>query len=135
MENQNSKVLNISLWVAQVLLSAMFLMAGVMKSTQPIEQLATSLPWVTQVPTGLVRFIGISELLGAIGLILPSILRIKPKLTVYAAIGIFTIMLFALIFHSSKGEFSVIGMNIILGLIAIFIAWGRSKKVPIQPKN
>ena len=135
MANQNSKALNISLWVGQGILAAMFLMAGTMKSTQPIEQLATSLPWVTEVPAGLVRFIGISELLGAIGLILPSVLRIQPKLTVYAAFGIIAIMLFALIFHITKGEFSVIGINIVLGLIATFVAWGRTKKVPMQPKS
>jgi len=134
-QNSSSKALNISLWVAQGILAAMFLMAGAMKSTQPVEQLATSLPWVTQVPVALVRFIGISEFLGAVGLLLPSILRIQPKLTVWAAIGIATIMLFALIFHIIKGEFSVIGMNIVIGLIAAFVAWGRTKKVPIQPKS
>jgi putative oxidoreductase len=135
MATQKSKALNISLWVAQGLLAAMFLMAGAMKSTQPIEQLATSLPWVKEVPTGLVRFIGIGEFLGAVGLILPSLLRIQPKLTTYAAIGIATIMLFALVFHVSKGETSLIGMNIVIGLIAAFVAWGRTKKVPIQPKS
>ncbi|HMZ94895.1 MAG: DoxX family protein [Chloroflexi bacterium OLB14] len=134
-QNSSSKALNISLWVAQGILAAMFLMAGAMKSTQPVEQLATSLPWVTQVPVALVRFIGISEFLGAVGLLLPSILRIQPKLTVWAAIGIATIMLFALIFHASKGEFSAIGMNVVLGLIAVFVAWGRAKKVSIKPKS
>ena len=134
-QNSSSKALNISLWVAQGILAAMVLMAGAMKSTQPVEQLATSLPWVTQVPVALVRFIGISEFLGAVGLLLPSILRIQPKLTVWAAIGIATIMLFALIFHASKGEFSAIGMNVVLGLIAVFVAWGRAKKVSIKPKS
>jgi len=135
MATQNSKALNISLWIAQGLLAAMFLMAGAMKSTQPIEQLATSLPWVKEASTSLVRFIGISEFLGAVGLILPSLLRIQPKLTVYAAIGILTVMTFALVFHISRGETSVIGINIIIGLIAGFVAWGRTKKVPIQPKS
>ena len=135
MATQKSKALNISLWIAQGLLAAMFLMAGAMKSTQPIEQLATSLPWVKEVPAGLVRFIGICEFLGAVGLVLPSLLRIQPKLTIYAAIGIATIMIFALVFHISKGETSVIGMNIVIGLIAVFVAWGRTKKVPIQPKS
>ncbi len=134
-QNSSSKALNISLWVAQGILAAMFLMAGAMKSTQPVEQLATSLRWVTKVPVALVRFIGISEFLGAVGLLLPSILRIQPKLTVWAAIGIATIMLFALIFHASKGEFSAIGMNVVLGLIAVFVAWGRAKKVSIKPKS
>lgn len=129
-----SKALNISLWVAQSLLAAMFLMAGIMKSTQPINELALSLPWVAEAPAALVRFIGISELLGGIGLILPSALRIMPKLTVYAAIGIAIIMVFALAFHVYLNEYSVIGMNVIIGAIALFIAWGRCKKAPIQAK-
>jgi putative oxidoreductase len=124
--------MNISLWIAQGLLATMFLMAGIMKATQPIEQLAASLPWVTTAPVWLVRFIGISELLGAIGLILPSLLRIQPKLTVYAAVGIIIIMLLAIVFHGSKGEFAAIGMNLILAFAAAFVAWGRTKKEPIQ---
>ena len=135
MATQKSKTLNISLWIAQGLLAALFLMIGIMKTFQPIEQLATSLPWVSEYPSIFVRFIGISELLGTVGLILPSLLRIQPKLTVYAAIGIAIIMLFALIFHISRGENSAIGMNTAIGLIALFVAWGRTKKVPIQPKS
>lgn len=136
MTNQKttSKALNISLWVAQVVLAAMFLMAGAMKSTQPIEELSAMLPWTAEAPLALVRFIGISQLLGAIGLILPSLLRIKPQLTPLAALGFVTIMLFASIFHIAKGEFSVIGINIVLGAVAGFIAWGRYKKAPITAK-
>lgn len=134
-QQTSSKALNISLWIAQGLLAAMFIMAGAMKSTQAIEQLATSLPWVAEVPSLLVRFIGISELLGGIGLLLPSILRIQPKLTIYAAIGILIIMVFALVFHIVKAEFSVLGINIVVGLIAAFIIWGRTKKAPIKPKS
>ena len=129
-----SKALNIILWIAQVLLAGMFLMSGFMKVAQPIEELAKMLPWASQVPEGLVRFIGISEVLGGLGLILPSLLRIKPALTVWAALGLATVMIFAAIFHASRGEFSAIGMNVILSLIALFIAWGRSKKAPIQAK-
>lgn len=135
MTTQISKTLNISLWIGQGLLAILFLMAGAMKSTQPIEQLATSLPWVAEVPSALVRFIGISEVLGGIGLLLPAMLRIQPKLTVYAAIGIAIIMVLALIFHIMKGEYPVIGMNILLGAIAVFVAWGRTKKIPIQAKS
>lgn len=131
---KNNKALNISLWIAQGILAVLFLMAGILKSTQPIEQLAASLPWVKEVPPGLVRFIGISELLGAIGLVLPALLRVKPRLTFWASAGIATIMLFALVFHIATGEFSVIGMVVVIGLVATFVAWGRAKKVPIQPK-
>jgi len=123
-----NKVLNITLWIAQGLLAAMFLMAGFMKVSQPIEELSKSLPWAGQMPEGLVRFIGISELAGGLGLLLPSILRIKPRLTVWAAMGLIAVMALATIFHLTRGEASVIGMNIVLMLIAAFIAWGRSKK-------
>lgn len=135
MEKKNNKTLNIALWVAQVLLAAMFLMAGIMKATQPIEQLGTSLPWVNDVSSGLVRFIGISELLGGIGLLLPALLRIKPMLTPLAALGIFTIMVFAFVYHITKGEYEALGFNVILAAIAFFIAWGRYKEVPVQPKS
>jgi len=137
MTNQKipSKALHISLWIAQVILAAMFLMAGVMKSTQPIEQLGASMSWVNDFSAGMVRFIGISELLGGIGLLLPALLRIKPVLTPLAALGLFTVMVFALVYHITKGEYESLGMNVILGAIAFFITWGRYKKVPIAEKN
>ncbi|WP_017730155.1 DoxX family protein [Nafulsella turpanensis] len=129
-----SKVLHISLWVAQVLLAAMFIMAGFPKVVQPIEQLSQMLPWASEAPVALIRFIGISEILGGLGLILPALLRIKPQLTAWAAIGLVAVMIFAAIFHASRGEFSAIGMNVILALVAAFIAWGWFKKIPILPK-
>lgn len=135
MANQKyNKAIHISLWIAQVLLAVMFIMAGLMKATQPIEALAESLPWVSSTSLGLVRFIGVSELLGGIGLILPALLRIKPFLTVWAAIGLAVVMVLAAIFHASRGEFSGIGVNLVFMAIALFVAWGRSKKVPILAK-
>ncbi len=131
---KSSKVLNISLWVAQGLLAALYLMAGGNKTFQSIEELAKMLPWVTEVPTGLVRFIGVAELLGAVGLLVPSILRIKPILTPYAAIGLAVVQILAAFFHISKGETSVVGANFLFMAIAIFIAWGRLKKAPIDAK-
>ena len=129
-----SKALNIILWIAQVLLAGMFLMSGFMKVAQPIEELAKMLPWASQVPEGLVRFIGISEVLGGLGLLLPAALRIKPQLTAWAAVGLALVMLFAAGFHAFRGETSAIGMNVILALVALFIAWGRFKKAPIRPR-
>ena len=134
-QQQRSKALHITLWIAQVLLAAMFLMAGLMKLSQPIEKLAQSLPWAAQVPEALVRFIGVAEFLGAVGLILPSLLRIQPKLTPIAAIGLALVQIFAIAFHLSRGETGVIGMNFVLIAIAAFIAWGRFKKAPIAPKS
>ncbi|GER59598.1 hypothetical protein ULMA_17060 [Patiriisocius marinus] len=136
MTNQKrNKAINIVLWIAQGLLAVMFIMAGIMKATQPVEALAESLPWVTSTPLGLVRFIGISELLGGLGLLIPSIFRFKPILTVWAALGLALIMVLAAGFHATRGEFPNIGMNVVLIGIALFIVWGRSKKAPIFSKS
>lgn len=134
MSNQNNKVINIALWIVQGLLGLVFIMAGATKGFQPIEAIAESMPWVTEVPANLVRFIGVSELLGGIGLLLPSILRIKPNLTVWAAIGLTIVMVLAAFFHGSRGEFTAIGANALFIALTGFVAWGRSKKAPIAPK-
>ncbi len=130
-----SKAMHWTLWVIQGLLAAMFLMAGFMKLSMPIDQLAQKLPWVTDISAALVRFIGLAELTGAIGLILPSATRVRPILTVFAAIGLALVMALALGFHVSRGETSVIGMNLLLGGLAAFVAWGRLRKAPISPRS
>jgi len=137
MENSNqksSKVLNVILWIAQLLLAGMFLMAGFMKLTTPVDQLAAAMPFVAAVPEAIVKFIGVSEVAGALGLLLPSLLRIKPELTVLAARALILVMILALAFHVSRGEFSAIGTNLILGSIAFFISWGRAKKAVIHAR-
>lgn len=130
----NAKTINILLWIAQVLLGGFFIMVGLTKSFQPIEEIGQMIPWVNNSPAALVRFIGISELLGGIGLLLPSVLRIQPKLTPLAAVGLAIIMVLATVFHVYRGEFEAIGMTILIGLIAFFIYWGRSEKAPIAAK-
>lgn len=130
-----SKAFNIALWLAQVVLGGMFIMAGIMKSFTPITELTPQLPWAAEVPEMLVRFIGVSELLGGLGLLLPSLLKIKPVLTPVAAVGLAVVMVFAIIFHITRSEFPAVGFNLILGLIAVFIAWGRFKKAPISAKK
>ena len=137
MENSNqksSKVLNVTLWIAQLLLAAMFLMAGFMKVATPIDKLAAALPWVTEVPAGLIKFIGISELLGGLGLLVPSALRIMPQLTVLAARALTLVMILALAFHVSRGEYAAIVTNIVLASVALFISWGRSKKAVLHAR-
>lgn len=122
---------SITLWIVQILLGAAFIMAGVMKSFTPIPQLALRMPWAAELPEALVRFIGISELAGGIGVLLPSLLRVKPQLTPLAAVGLGTIMFLAAAFNFSRGDMAHIGMDAMLGLLAAFVAWGRWKKAPI----
>lgn len=128
---KNNKAMNISLWVAQVLLAAAFGMAGFMKLVSPIEELAANgMSFVNTFSEGMVRFIGVSELAGALGLILPAALRIKPLLTPIAAVGIATIMVLAIAYHISSNEPFI--PNIVMFLVAAFIAWGRFVKAPIK---
>ncbi len=130
-ETKNNKAIHISLWVAQGLFAMLFIMAGAMKTFQPVGVLVESLPWVTSVSIELVRFIGISELLGGIGLVMPALLRIKPGLTIWAAVGLSLVMVLAAIFHGSRGEYPAIGVNLLFAAITALIAWGRAKKAPI----
>ena len=126
--------LPIALWSVQVLLAALFLMTGGMKLFLSPEQLAAKggrLP----IPMALVRFIGVSELLGAIGLILPSLLRIQPRLTVYAAWGLVIVMILATSFHISRGEFGEAPVTFLLGLLAAFVAVGRNTWRPIVSRK
>lgn len=135
MQTTFSKPMHISLWVVQILLGAMFLMAGFMKLTQPAEQLIQTLPWVADMSIAMVKFIGMSEILGGLGLILPTALKIVPHLTVYAAYGICLIMLLASALHFSRGEWSNIAVNACICFMAYFIAWGRSTKAVIYTKQ
>ena len=125
--------MNILLWLVQILLACAFGMAGVMKSTQPVDVLAANgIAWAPHIPLVLVRFIGISEFLGAVGLILPALTKIKPSLTPLAALGLLTIMILAMGFHVSRGEAGALPVNIMLGGLAAFVAWGRTSKAPIR---
>lgn len=123
--------LHIALWVAQGLLAAAFLAAGQGKIFTSAADLAQRIPWVAETGTGLVRFIGLSEWAGAFGLILPSATRIAPKLTVAAALGLVVVMLLAAGFHVMRGEAGFVPVNLLLGGIAGFIAWGRLRGAPI----
>jgi putative oxidoreductase len=130
-----SKGLHIALWIVQVLIGAAFLMAGLTKATQPMEALATQIPWTAVVGTALTRFIGVSEFLGGLGLILPSLTRIKPVLTPLAGAGLALIMVLAFGFHLVRGEMMALPINAVLGGLAAFVAWGRFKKAPIAPRS
>jgi putative oxidoreductase len=128
------KAWNISLWIVQILLAIGFGMGGFMKATQPIADLAEMMVWPGAVPPALVRFIGLAELAGALGLVLPAATRIKPVLTPIAALGLVAIMVLAAIFHVARGEFGALPINFLYAALAAFVAWGRLRKAPILPR-
>ena len=116
-----------ALWIVQGLLAALFLFAGGMKLIMPIDKLTADVP----LSGGLIRFIGVAEVLGAIGLILPSALRIAPGLTPLAACGLVVIMIGAVwITLSSIGVGSAVP-PLVVGLLALFVAYGRWRLAPL----
>ncbi|ALE05878.1 DoxX family protein [Arthrobacter sp. ERGS1:01] len=117
--------MNVALWIVQILLAVMFLATGAMKVSQPIDKLGTRMPWVNHFPVGVVRFVGIAEILGAVGVILPQLTNIAPVLTPIAASALALVMVLAALWHLRQKEFSTIAVNAVLFVLAVFVAWGR----------
>lgn len=119
--------MNIALWIIQVLLAGMYGMAGSMKAFTP-DKVRTNpqMTWAHDKQDGYIRFVGISELLGAVGLIIPALTGILPWLTPLAAIGLALIQVLAIFtVHLPKKEYQVIPVNVVLLVLAIIAAYGR----------
>ena len=128
-----SKALHITLWVVQVALALAFGMIGVTKlTTSEADLIQQSGELIEKYGVGLIRFIGISEVLGALGLILPAALRILPVLTPLASLGLAIIMVLATALHASKGE--PIVTQVVFLLLTLFVVWGRLTKGKISGK-
>lgn len=126
-----------ALWIVQVLLALAFLAAGSMKILTPYESLLESLPWVEAFSANpwIITVIGILEVAGAIGLIIPALTRIVPVLTPLAGVGLALTMVGAAVLHASRGEWGNIVPNIVLMLLALFVVYGRYKLLPIIPRG
>jgi putative oxidoreductase len=127
--------LHYALWGAQGLLALFFALGGLMKATTPIAELASKMVWAADVPEALVRFIGVTQLLGAIGLVLPGLTKLKTRLTPLAASGLALTMLLAALFHVARGELFMLPMNAALGALASFVVWGRFWKLPLGARQ
>ena len=127
--------MNIALWILQILLGLMFSIAGFMKALQSNEKIKETggerMAWVDSLTEQQVTIIGVLELLAGIGLILPMVTGILPILTPLAAVGLVLTMIGAAILHIQRGDGSqAIVTNIVLGLLAAFVAYGRFVLVP-----
>lgn len=122
------------LWIVQILLALAFVLAGVMKVTQPIPKLETRMAWVNSInPRSLVRVIGVLEFLGGIGIILPAVTGVLPQLTPLAAGGLVLAMIGAIVLHVIRRDgFAHYLPSIVLGLLAAFVLYGRLVAVPLS---
>ena len=126
-----ARALHGSLWIVQVLLAAAFLLVGYTHAFAPIDGAIERAAWVAALPVALVRFIGVAEMAGAIGLVRPAATRIAPRLSALAAAGLAVMMALAIPFHAVRGETGAIGLNLVLGALAAFVSWARERRVRI----
>ena len=115
--------MEIAYWIVAALLGVFFLFAGGKKVVQSQEQLAPMMAWVDQIPMWLVRCIGVLEILGVVGLILPPLTGIAPWLAMVAAIGFVVLQVLATGLHWSRGERKESTLNLVLIVLAGLAAW------------
>ena len=120
-----------ALWIVQGVLALLFLFAGGVKLVLPLEQLAGPMP----LPGVFLRFIAVAEVLGAIGLILPGLLRIRPGLTPLAAAGLVIIMIGATVLTLAGGDVVTALIPLVVGLLAAFVAYGRWRLAPLRGRK
>jgi uncharacterized membrane protein len=119
-----------ALWFLQVVLALLFLFAGGLKLVVPVE--ALGMPF--ELPAVFVRFIGACEVLGALGLILPGVLRIRTHLTPLAALGLTTIMVGAAMF-TPPDQIQLVVVPVAVGLLAASVAYGRWRVAPLPTSS
>jgi uncharacterized membrane protein YphA (DoxX/SURF4 family) len=124
--------MNILLWIIQCLLALLFMFSGAMKFVMSVEQMNEQAPVV--LPGIFIHFIGVCEILGGIGLILPSLLRIKPALTPLAAAGLAIITAGATVITLMGPMKGMAVIPFVTCLLCIFVAWGRWRIAPVRPK-
>ncbi len=121
------KVLTIALWTAQVLLFLLFTGTGVWKLITPVSALAAKFPWMGEVSPTFLRLTAVFDLLGGLGVLLPTLTRVKPGLTVLAALGCAVFQVCAIVFHVARGEAANTPFNFLLVALAVFVLWGRRR--------
>lgn len=133
-KSASSKALNVSLWIVQGLGAVAFLGGAVWKVATPVEELAKQMPWMGEVSPGFLIMTAIFDFLGGVGIILPSMTRVQPKLAPLAALGGIALMLAAITFHLSRGEAADTPFNFFMIALLTFVYWGRTRKSPISSR-
>lgn len=122
------------IWSAQVVVALGFIAGGVIKLVQPIPELAAMWAWTGDLPPAAVRLLGAIDLAGGAGVILPTLLRIKPGMTVLAALGCIALQASAMVFHAARGELADTPVNLVFLSLSAVIFWGRWKIAPVAAR-
>lgn len=126
--------MNVVLWILQIVLGVYFFVTGVVHFLVP-PGLPEPMAWMYELPPVLHWLSGLAEILAGLGLVLPGLTRIQTRLTPLAAAGLVLVMLGAAIWHIGRGEYPNIGMNILLGVLAGFVAYGRWRLHPLPERT
>jgi len=126
--------MNVLLWCLQILLAVYFGFIGVMHFAVP-PGLPAPMVWMYELSPGLHIVSGTDEILAVLGLTLPALTRIQPRLTPLAALGLVLVMAGAVVWHLGRGETVSILMNVVLAVLAGFVAYGRWRLKPISPRQ
>ena len=121
-----------ALWIIQALLGLLFLFSGAMKFVMPVAEMTKDMP---SMPGWFLHFIGVMEILGGLGLILPSLLRIRPVLTPLAAAGLVIIMIGATVITLSTMGVGAAVLPLIVGILCAFVAYGRWRVAPLSARG
>ncbi len=125
--------MNIALWIVQALLALLFLFAGGSKFVMSIEEMTKQMP---SMPGWFLHFIGVVEILGALGLILPALLRIRPGLTPLAAASLTIIMIGAVVVTlMTTHDVSMALLPLVTGILCAFVAYGRWRLAPLSKRS
>jgi hypothetical protein len=124
--------MNILLWILQLLLAAAFFAHGWLVLAPPAD---IAVKMYEVLPRSFWLFLGVAEILAAVGLTLPGLTRIQPQLVVWAAVGIVIVMVSATIYHVMRGEFSSAVITLLLLAMATFVAYMRLRVLPIRPRR
>jgi uncharacterized membrane protein len=113
----------IAYWIVAGLLAVMYLYSGGVKLVRSAKQLRPMMAWVDTMPLAAVRVIGLLEILGAVGLILPPLAGVLTWLTVAAAVGLVLVQIGGITLHLRRGEVRVLGLNVVLLVLAAIEVW------------
>jgi DoxX-like family len=124
--------MHLTLWIIASLLALVFLLAGTFTLISGRERLQSGgMAWVEDFPLAAVKAIGLAEILGATGLVLPGLLGIAAVLVPIAAASLAALMVGAAVTHARRGEHSAIAVNAVLFALAVLTAWGRFGSWPL----
>lgn len=128
----NERLLHFAVWIGQATLAFFFTVTASLKIALDPERLVEIMAWTGGMPMAAVRTFGALELLGAVAVAAPAVTRTPQRIVGYAALAFLTLMASAAVIHIAREEYRMVLLNLAVGLVATFVAWGRLTHAPLE---